>query len=119
MSITLTNRDTATLAFSMASAQADGVTLVNTTNTTADSHVMKQRFQRTGTKKPRGNVNLVRTKYDSTSQKTGKLVLDQTLSAENPELFSVDEIDDFVTAGISFFNTEADAANLLMGIPRS
>lgn len=119
MSVTLTNRDSATEVFNLSSAQADGITLASTSSTSIDTRILKQRFQRTGTKKPRANVNYVRTKYDATSGVTGKLVMDITISVENPEVWSADEIDDTATAVPSIFASEADAMNLLSGLPRS
>lgn len=119
MSLTLTNRDAATEVFNIASAQPDGIQLASSSTTSSDSRVLKERFQRTGTKKPRGNLNYVRTKYDPDSGLTGKLSVDVTISAENAQLFTVDEVDDAITGVTSFFASDTDAANLLNGLPRS
>jgi protein involved in polysaccharide export with SLBB domain len=120
MSVTLTDRDTATLTLNQASAQAEGVTYAVSGGTMADYKVAMARHQSMGvvSKNSRHNLRLERRKVN-TAGVLRTLAVDITISIANDGTFAADDADDLLTAASSYFAAEADTGNFILGVNRT
>lgn len=120
MSVTLTNRDTATYVLTQNTASADGVTYSVAGGTLADYCVALARHSGLGvaSKNSRHNLRFERRKIDAAGVlKT--LSVDITVAVPNSGLFNADDVDDVLTGLANYFATEADTGNFLVGVNRA
>lgn len=120
MSVTLTNRDTATSVLTQNTATADGVTYSMAGGTLADYGLAIARHSGMGvaSKNSRHNLRFERRKIDAAGVlKT--LSVDITVAVPNSGVFSADDVDDALTGLFSYFSAEADTGNFIVGVNRA
>lgn len=119
MSVTLTDRDSATLTLTQATASADGVGYAVSGGTMADYKVALARHQAMGvpSKNSRHNLRVERRKVN-TAGVLRTLAVDITVSIANDGTFSADDADDLLTAASSYFAAESDTGNFILGVNR-
>ncbi len=120
MSVTLTDRDTNTIVLTQA-ASAPGEVLYSVSGgTLSDFKSGKARHSGMGAvaKNSRHNLRLERSKIN-TAGVLKTLSVDVTISVPNDGTFAADDVDDLVTASVSYFATESDTGNFIIGVSRS
>ncbi len=120
MSITLTNRDTATAILTAVSSSPEGPVYAVSGNTPTDNKMWMARFTNVrGTSgKSRSNLHAERRLRDANG-KVWVLTVDTTISFENGSPFTVDDIDDLLTWNNSYFDSEATTGDFALGLAKS
>lgn len=121
MSVTLTDRDTATYILTLAASSADEVKYAVAGGSLSDYRSAKARHSSQGAidKNSRHNFRFERNKINPTTQKLKLLAVDITISVPNDGTYTADDVDDMVTAAANYFATEADTGNFIIGLNRS
>jgi len=119
VSITLTDRDAGTLVLNAAQVGPSGPTYSVTGATPDDNIQFQARFTnaRGATGKSRSNLHGERKVRDANG-KVWTLTVDTTISRDNGSPFTIDQIDDLVSAQHSYFSSEAITGDFAMGVPR-
>lgn len=121
MSVTLTNRDTATLVLTQTGVTKDGILYSAAGQTLADQRSAMARF--TNTKgvsgNARSNFRLERRVRDAAG-KVWLYACDITATVPNGGPLTIDDIDDDVTSACNYFSsaTESQVGDFVQGQPR-
>lgn len=121
MSVTLTDRDTTTYVLTPGSSSANETAYAVAGGSLGDYRLAKARHSNMGVvdRNSRHNFRFERLKINTASQKLRSLSVDITISVPNDNTFSSDDIDDVVTGAASYFASEADTGNFVIGLNRT
>ena len=120
MSVTLTDRDTGTIVITQAASLPGEAQYSVSGGTLSDYRSAKARHSNMGavSKNSRHNFRLERFKINAAGA-LKSVSVDITISVPNDGTFGADDVDDLVTAAGSYFATEADTGNFIVGANRT
>lgn len=120
MSVTLTGRDTYTETLNQAQLTPSGVIYAVAGGNSSEVKEHQARFTnvRQSAGMSRSNLHSERKKRDAAG-KMWALKVDTTIAVENGNPFTADEIDDFLIAHQSYFDSEATTQDFVLGFAKS